>query len=149
MIQMSWSTKQKQTHRLREQTIVTEGRDEGEREWERQKEEKNVLRIAIIQMSLGYLGFPVKWPGKFSWRHLLSFLPLTQRGLAGLMQGLFADYTGSCTVSCLEPPSYPNTFPSLCSHHQSMGHVLWAWHCVRSGGCRPHCLNSEGAQNTE
>ena len=33
---------------------------EGEREWERQKEEKNVLRIAIIQMSLGYLGFPVK-----------------------------------------------------------------------------------------
>ena len=33
---------------------------EGEREWERQKEEKNLLQIAIIQMSLGYVGFPVK-----------------------------------------------------------------------------------------
>ena len=37
---------------------------EGEREWERQKEEKNLLQIAIIQMSLGYVCFPVKSPGK-------------------------------------------------------------------------------------
>lgn len=33
---------------------------EGEREWETQKEEQNLLQITVIQMSLGYVGFPVK-----------------------------------------------------------------------------------------
>lgn len=39
---------------------MEKARMEGEREWERQKEEQNLLQITVIQMSLGYVGFPVK-----------------------------------------------------------------------------------------
>lgn len=39
---------------------MEKARMEGAREWERQKEEKNLLQITVIQMSLGYIGFPVK-----------------------------------------------------------------------------------------
>ena len=60
-------------------TLMAESEEELKSLLMKVKEEKNLLQIAIIQMSLGYVGFPVKSPGKVFWEASVEFSALDSK----------------------------------------------------------------------